>query len=116
MSGLTHASQSSGWVFLNNATDEFSIALDNLLWKVTNAFLDDSNDMLNDEVINDQCQLDKETTFPPAKDLLSYPPLVVLYNRIMELFNGLRVCCPVGLKHRCVRFDCGGFNRCFFST
>ncbi|KAF7251415.1 hypothetical protein EG68_09366 [Paragonimus skrjabini miyazakii] len=87
-------------VFLSNATDEFSIALDNLLWKVTNAFSDDPNDMLNVEFINDQCPLDKKTTFPPANDLLSYPPLVVLYNRIMELFNGLRVCCPVGLKHR----------------
>ncbi|KAA3679197.1 conserved oligomeric Golgi complex subunit 8 [Paragonimus westermani] len=87
-------------VFLNNATDEFSIALDNLLWKATNTFLDDPNDVLSDEVINNHCSPDKKTTFPPADDLLPYPPLVVLYNRIMELFNGLRVCCPVGLKHR----------------
>ncbi|KAF6780086.1 hypothetical protein AHF37_00427 [Paragonimus kellicotti] len=59
-------------VFLNNATDEFSIALDNLLWKVTNAFLDDSNDMLNDEVINDHANWTRRPHF-----------------------HRLRTCCPI---------------------
>ncbi|TGZ67314.1 hypothetical protein CRM22_004862 [Opisthorchis felineus] len=74
-------------VYLTNATTEFCFALDNLLW----------TNNITQQTTGGEHSEDQAATI---NKLLCHPPMTLLYNRFMELFNGLRACCPVGLRHQ----------------
>ncbi|CAH8511922.1 unnamed protein product [Dicrocoelium dendriticum] len=81
-------------VYLRNASDEFTIAIDNVPWKV-----DASPSDADTTCFDPKATTPSELTSSLPCVLISYPPLALLYNSFMDLFNGLRFCCPVALRH-----------------
>ncbi|TPP64609.1 Conserved oligomeric Golgi complex subunit 8 [Fasciola gigantica] len=85
---LNNAILSFVQAYLENVVTEFSIALGHLLWKMPDSTVEAKSNE-SDSVTN-------------VDQLLGYPPLVLLYNRFAALYNGLRVCCPLGLRSRLI--------------
>ncbi|VDP85845.1 unnamed protein product [Echinostoma caproni] len=74
--------------YMDNVVTEFTIALEHLMWRMPDSSLETKVNGLDNATDPDQ--------------LLLYPPLALLHNRFAALYNGLRVCCPLGLRSRLV--------------
>ncbi|BHF69083.1 conserved oligomeric Golgi complex component [Sparganum proliferum] len=74
---------------LSNALTEFYATLEQWPWELEGCE--------NFEAQNDPTT-DASGSVQPPVTLLRYPPLAIFCNRLLTAMNGLRMCCPVGLK------------------
>ncbi|CAL8073167.1 unnamed protein product [Calicophoron daubneyi] len=85
--------------YIDNLITEFTISLDNLVWE--------ENDGLNTTTHSDRPQ---EEEVESTQQIIHFPPLALAYNRFIELFNGIRICCPVNLKHGVITLVSNGLH------
>nr|VZI18899.1 unnamed protein product [Spirometra erinaceieuropaei] len=74
---------------LSNALTEFYATLEQWPWELEGCE--------NLEAQNDPTA-DASGSVQPPVTILRYPPLAIFCNRLLTAMNGLRICCPVGLK------------------
>uniref|UniRef100_A0A0X3PU59 Conserved oligomeric Golgi complex subunit 8 n=2 Tax=Schistocephalus solidus TaxID=70667 RepID=A0A0X3PU59_SCHSO len=70
---------------LSNALTEFYATLEQWPWE-----LEGFDDF--------EAPTDASSSIQPPITILRYPPLAVFCNRLLTAMNGLRICCPIGLK------------------
>ncbi|KAK4475144.1 hypothetical protein MN116_002229 [Schistosoma mekongi] len=81
--------------YIDSGTAEFKYALANWIWRIPSDYVVANE--THTEVNNELNSYSKMTNI-----LLEFPPLILLYNHFIELFCGLNICCPTGLKNRIV--------------
>ncbi|CAH8567122.1 unnamed protein product [Schistosoma turkestanicum] len=92
--------------YIDNIVSEFEFALANWIWRIPSDDYVQINESAHEEA-NDNAlsPFTKMTNI-----LLEFPPLILLYNRFIELFHGLNICCPAGLKNKIIIIISNGLH------
>ncbi|KAH9592393.1 conserved oligomeric Golgi complex component [Schistosoma haematobium] len=97
--------------YIDNIVSEFKFALANFIWRIPSDESVQINGTTHEEVNNSELNSFTKLT----NILLEFPPLILLYNHFVELFHGLNICCPTGLKNRIIIIVSNGLHACSLS-
>ncbi|CAH8664931.1 unnamed protein product [Schistosoma margrebowiei] len=97
--------------YIDSIVSEFKFALANFIWRIPSDENVQINGTTHEEVNNSELNSFTKLT----NILLEFPPLILLYNHFVELFHGLNICCPTGLKNRIIIIVSNGLHACSLS-